>query len=159
MLLYHKITKTASALKRIAVIFEPYSVVAQVRLSALGALHYARLWRAATEQLCSPRWWASSPTRLRCVICAAACFASDGAEGVNPLFSAKKKDTERPKGHSVSLANGCNFDTILYCVFSISAIYRIIFLLSPLSYSLTIYLIFKYWPFCVTTPPWEEVVL
>ena len=33
--------------------------------------------------------------------------------GENPFFSAKKKDTECPKGHSVSLANNCNFDTIL----------------------------------------------
>ena len=47
-------------------------------------------------------------------------------------------------GYPFCLANNPNFDTILYCVFSISAIYRIIFLLSPLSYSLTIYLIFKY---------------
>ena len=50
----------------------------------------------------------------------------------------------REKSYLFFLANNYNFDTILYCVFSISAIYRIIFLLSPLSYSLTIYLIFKY---------------
>ena len=35
--------------------FEPYSYVAQDRKSALGASHYARLQRAATEQHCSPR--------------------------------------------------------------------------------------------------------
>ena len=50
----------------------------------------------------------------------------------------------REKSYLFFLANNYNFDTILYCIFSISAIYRIIFLLSPLSYSLTIYLIFKY---------------
>ena len=44
-------------------------------------------------------------------------------------------------------------------VFSpISDMYKIILLSSP-SYSSVTYLIFKYWPLCVTTPPWDALIL
>ena len=45
------------------------------------------------------------------IICAITATGGDGAQGENPFFSAKKKNTEHPDGYSVILANDPNFDT------------------------------------------------
>ena len=90
--------------------FEPYSYVAQGCNSALGALHYARFQRAATEQLCLPPWKASFPTRLRYVICAAAHSVCCGTKGENPFFSVKKKKDSHPKGQLSFLAEKKGFE-------------------------------------------------
>ena len=74
----------------ISACFEPCSRRAT---TACGVWHFVLCCdKIATlaEQLCLPRWKASFPTRLRCVICAATRSASDGAVAANLSFSAKK---------------------------------------------------------------------
>ncbi len=68
-------------------------------------------------------------------------YSSFSSDLANFNFEAKKEGTH---GRLLFWLITIILIPILYCIFSISAIYRIIFLLSPLSYSLTIYLIFKY---------------
>ena len=62
------------------------------------------------EQLCLPRWQASFPTRLRCVICAAARSARCGAGVENLSISDKKKNTVHPNGYTVFLAEMERFE-------------------------------------------------
>ena len=78
--------------------------VAQARWSALGASHNARLRRAATEQLCSPRWQTSLPTRLRCVICAVAHVVSCGAKLIKSFLHRQKREMPSIKRRLVFLA-------------------------------------------------------
>ena len=48
-----------------------YTPLWRKRSRALGATHLCSPYgEPPREQLCSPRWRTSSPTRLRCVICA-----------------------------------------------------------------------------------------
>ena len=94
---------------RIAVIFEPYSLRATKaeafgcdapscakRHKARGAIFAASL----TSELVDSALLGYLRRR----------FAAS-RRLANPFFSAKKKNTEHPKGYSVFLANDCNFDT------------------------------------------------
>ena len=70
--------------------FEPYSLRAS-NAQRLALCAMLRFCATLAEQLCLPRWKASFPTRLRCVICAVAHYVSCGAKGENPFFSVIKR--------------------------------------------------------------------
>ena len=76
--------------------FEPYSLRAS-NAQRLALCAMLRFCATLAEQLCLPRWRASFPTRLRCVICAAAHLVCCAAKGENPFFSVQKEKYGTPK--------------------------------------------------------------
>ena len=117
--------------------FELYSIVPKIkakhcissmcsRTVAKKDLNYTPTWRKGTplvlrtmlvmdeqprEQPSLVRLQASLQTQLRSVICAAVCFANDGARGAKSRLRRHKKTEAYRKGMLLFLANSHNYDT------------------------------------------------
>ena len=83
----------------------------QHRFAVALSCYVATVSLRSREQLCSPRWKASFPTRLRCVICAPRAFGLRRcADGKSFLLRQKKKNTAHSIEYAVLLAEKKGFE-------------------------------------------------